>query len=394
MISLEQALLVLDESLGNRPIESCDTHVRSADGHILRETVVSALDLPPFNKSIMDGYAVMADDIRDVYDVIEHIPAGTVPTLPLMPGQASMVMTGAPLPEGAGRVIIFEDTDRGEQRVSVRRHDERTNIALRGSRICRGDPVLEAGHRITPRSIAALLSCGVESIKACRPLRVAMITTGNEIVRSVDELRPGAIIDSNGPMLEAMCARKAWQLSHEEAVLDTLDQLTEAVRRSSRDADILLLSGGVSEGTYDFVPEALTQSGYRICFNRVAVRPGKPSTMAIREDCVAFGLPGNPVSAFVAFHMLVVRAARLLSGETPHAEPIRATLGESITRQHMDRTDLVPARIQAGNVVPVTYHGSDHLLALCHADGFLRIPVDVPELNAGDGVQFYPITGW
>ena len=394
MIALEQALLLLDESLANKRIESCDTLVRSASGHILRETVVSALDLPPFNKSTMDGYAVLADDVRDVYDVIERIPAGTVPTRPLMPGQASMVMTGAPLPKGAGRVIIFEDTDRGEQRVSVRRHDERTNIALSGSHIRRGEAILKVGHRMTPRSIAALISCGVESIKTSQPLRVAIITTGNEIVRSANELRPGAIVDSNGPMLEALCARNAWQLSRDEAVLDSLEPLTEAVQRASRDANIVLLNGGVSEGKYDVVPDALMQSGYRICFNRVAMRPGKPSTMAVRRDSVAFGLPGNPVSALVAFHMFVARAARLLSGETQHPEPIRAALGKFIKRKHTDRTDLVPARIQAGTVIPITYHGSAHLLSLCDADGFLRIPIDTPELNVGDMVQFYPITGW
>jgi len=393
MISFEEAQRILDKELLDRTIPPESFSVLDGLGLALAEPAVSRLDLPPFDKSAMDGYAVMEHDKRDAYRVLEQIPAGKIPTLPLEPGSASMIMTGAPVPKGAGRVIMFEDTNRGAEVVRVNRHDERPNICQQGEDVRAGQQILSAGTRLGAGEIANLVSCGISRVSATRRVRLAIITTGNEIVASFEDIEPGKIMDSNGPMLVALGVEQACEVVHRKRVSDDCRVLLSAMEEGSRLADIVLLSGGVSAGKFDFVPDAMKAAGFEIRFDRVAMQPGKPITFAVAKDAIAFGLPGNPVSAFVGFHFFVRRAAGFLSGMAPSLKSFKVSLGEEIRRRRVGRTAFQPCTLDRdGRVHPIAYHGSAHLLALCGADGFLKVPEGVAEIADGEKVDFYPVS--
>lgn len=392
MIQLDAALNILDDKLADRHLPSEDVPVEDACGRILAEPAVSRVDLPPFRKSAMDGYAVMDQDKHDTYRVLEQIPAGKTPSVPLEPGSCSMVMTGAPVPENTGRVIIFEDTDRAIDVVTVNHHDERLNVCEQGEDVRIGQEILSKGKVIGAREIANLISCGISKVTVVRRVRVAIITTGDEIVASFEDLAQGKIIDSNGPMLAALATEQCFDIIFRKRVSDNQEPLTAAIKEGSDLADILLINGGVSAGEFDFVPEAMKAAGFEIHFDRVAVKPGKPITFATKENSVAFGLPGNPVSTFMGFQLFVRRAANLLCGRDQQIKSFKVTLGETIQRKRVGRTSFHPCIIDSDGVAfPIQYHGSAHMLALSEADGFVSIPTGVKEIEPGEMVLFYPI---
>lgn len=392
MIPWEESIERLDAVMMARsPLPAEAIEVADAFDRILAEEVRSRLDLPPFDKAAMDGYAIIDGDQRDEYEVIEHIPAGQFPTKPLAPGQAARIMTGAPLPENAGRVVKWEDTDNGTATVHVERHGGKSNVCKLGEDVRRGDAIFSPGARVTPVVLANLLSCGVERIQARRVPRVAILATGDEIVSSPKDLQPGKIMDANGPMLESLCRRHGLELIARCIVPDTIDDLRSAVEELSRDVDLLLLTGGVSAGDYDFVPPVLRDCGFTIHFDSVAVQPGKPLTFATSENTVIVGLPGNPVSVLNGFHVTVMRVVSHMLGRAFAPRSFAARLRNAYRRRRGRRAAFVPCRLyEDGTVEAIAYHGSAHLLAVPSADGMMFIPREVTELAAGAPVAFYP----
>lgn len=392
MVLFEEAKAIVDNILAGRCVQSETLPVLRSHGRILAETPISRLDLPPFNKSAMDGYAVMDGEERDEYRVLEHVLAGKVPSKRLEPGTASKVMTGAPVPEGTGRVIIVEDTDRGDELVRVFTHRADANICWKGEDVRVGQRLPGNGTMLGALSVANLVACGISEVRVARPIRVAILTTGDEIVDSVEDIVPGKIMDSNGPMLEGLALKHHLDVVTRRIVEDDRTILAEAIGDASARADITILSGGVSAGDSDFVPQALTDAGFAIHFDRVAMKPGKPLTFASKDDRVAFGLPGNPVSVFVGFHLFVLRATVQLSGVSPTERSFHVRLRNDIKRKSAERIALVPGAIGSdGYAEPIAYHGSAHLLALSEADGFLQIPKGVNQIHAGDDILFYPV---
>ncbi|MCF7958906.1 MAG: hypothetical protein K9M57_10705, partial [Phycisphaerae bacterium] len=193
-ISLAQALATIDKHLSTRHLKSHDCPVSQAHGHVLTQKVFSRLNLPPFNKSAMDGYAVTAEDRRDLYTVLENIPAGKTPTKPLKPGTASRVMTGAPVPENTDRVIMFEHTDNGSEQVKVFKHSDKTNICMKGEDIHTGKLIYQPGINIGAIEMANMLACGIHTVRVYDRPKIAILTTGNEIVSDPADLAPGQII--------------------------------------------------------------------------------------------------------------------------------------------------------------------------------------------------------
>lgn len=393
LLGFADALAVVDDAVAPRTLDTECLPVVQAHGRTLAADAQSRVNLPPFNKSAMDGYAVMTGDVRDLYQVIEEVPAGKHPTLPLRPGTATKVMTGAPVPDGAGRVVMVEFTEREGAAVSIHRHGGRTNICLRGEDVEVGDTVLRRGTLLDALALANVVACGVETVNVWRPVRLAVLITGDEIVTSFDELEPGKIIDTNGPLLAGLAAEYGLSVAVHERVPDIKDALRRSIDAAARQADIVLLTGGVSAGDYDFVPDCLTAAGFRIRFDRVAVKPGRPLTFATRKDTIALGLPGNPVSVYVGFHLVVRRIAALLMRAPLPPRAIRATLKSELKQKRADRTSFIPACLDDnGQVQPVDYHGSAHLLACRHADGLLEMPSGVDLMPAGCPATFYPLS--
>jgi len=392
MISLDQALEIVKSQVAGKTVRSETIPVRQGLGRIVIEDQIACLDLPPFNKSAMDGFAVRQDDIRQQYKLIETVPAGKVPAKKLEHGTAIKVMTGAPVPEGAGQVIMVEHTRTAGDTVDVFCQSKETHICLKGEDIRRGDRVLKAPAVLGPLEIANLISAGITTIKAAAKLNIAILTTGDEIVDSPDLLESGKIMNSNGPLLEALCRKYALDVTTNRIIPDEMQTTIEAMRDALNTADIVVLSGGVSAGDFDFAAAAMERIGLQVHFNRLAVKPGKPMTFASSDDKVVFGLPGNPVAVFLMFHLFVLYAARLLCGL--HRRPcyVNLPLAADFHRRKADRTAFIPCRLSDEGVLKTfPYHGTAHLHALLESDGFFVVDQDVTEIAAGQRVRFLSI---
>jgi molybdopterin molybdotransferase len=308
-------------------------------GRVLRQEVRSPRDVPPFRNSAMDGFAVRAADIAGassdrpaVLAVAETVAAGSVARRPLEAGRAIRIMTGAPVPDGADTVVRVEDTDPGDDAVAVRvAVPEGANVRHPGEDVRRGDVVLEPGRAIRPADIGVLASIGVAVLRVARRPRVAIIATGDELVELGQPLGPGQIVNSNAYTLAAAVE----DLGGEAVVLGIVPDRPEALRsafaRGLR-ADILLSTGGVSVGNFDFVRTILAELGYRESFWKVAQKPGKPLSFGHCGQTPVFGLPGNPVSALVCFYVYVAPAIRAMMGSRDvHLPIVAATLAAEVS---------------------------------------------------------------
>jgi molybdopterin molybdotransferase len=390
MIRLEEMNRRLAEAVGGARLPTLGLDVRRARGHVLATDQTSRVDLPPFDKSAMDGYAILPGDEQKTYRLLGTVAAGQAGTLGLSPGSTVKVMTGAPVPAGSGRVVMQEQTEERDGVVTVHKHGGAVNICRMGEDVKRGDVVLRAGKRLGPLEIANLVACGVTQVDVVRPVRLAIISTGNEIVDGPEQLQPGKIIDTNSPLLEALTEAHGLELASLTRVTDDRDATAQAIRAGVEAADIVVLSGGISVGEFDYVHDALADLGIEELFAGVALKPGRPLTAA-RSGAgkLVVALPGNPVSVYLMFHLVVLRVAALLSGSDPDLREIELELGSDFSRRFTERREYVPSRLSdAGRVLPVEFHGSAHLTALMECDGFMIVPDGPAKLPAGSRVQF------
>jgi molybdopterin molybdotransferase len=264
-----------------------------------------------------------------------------------------------------------------------------------GEDVRRGDVILKAGMRLGALELANLLACGVTNVEVVRPVRLAIISTGDEIVERPDQLEPGKIIDTNTPLLESLAKGHDLEVVSVARVADDRDGTARAIRAGVEAADVVALSGGISVGEFDYVHDALADLGIQEIFSGVAIKPGRPLTCArANSGTFVVALPGNPVSVHLMFHLCVLRIAALLSGADPELRELELELGARFTRRFTERQDYVPARVsEAGIATPVEFHGSAHLTALTRADGYLIVPIGPAELAAGSRVRFLPL-GW
>ncbi|MGA2798999.1 MAG: molybdopterin molybdotransferase MoeA [Thermoguttaceae bacterium] len=391
-IPLDDALGIVDKALSDTTISSRKVAVRDGFAQILAADQLSRLHLPPFDKASMDGYAVLDGDVRDAYKVLETVMAGSTPTASLRAGAAVKVMTGAPVPSGAGRVIPLEHVRSHGDEIEVIRPTNDANICPQGEDVRPGDVILRAGRRLGPLEIANLISCGITEVDVFRPIRLAVLSTGDEIVDDPSDLGPGKIINANGPMLALLGRRYSMEIAVEKSIPDRRADTVEAISTALTCADLVLLSGGVSVGDFDFVGAAMAEAGLCLHFSSVAVKPGRPLTFATRGGAAVFGLPGNPVSAYVMFHLFVLRAAARMCGIPGTPREITLRLGREFRRRKSDRVEYVPCRIgDDGALIPVEYHGSAHLTALGEADGLFIVPLDISSIPAGRPVRFLPV---
>ena len=388
MIPLDVALQIVDGFAASTSVGTETIDIRNSAGRVLAADAVSKLSLPPFNKSAMDGYAVMADDERDEYQVLEFIAAGSVPAKPLKPGTASKVMTGAPVPENAGKVIMVEFTEQTGGKIRVTKHSDKPNICIKGEDIKPGDIILKAPAKLGPLETANLISTGISEVQVYKKIRVAVISTGDEIVNNPAMLTDGKIMDSNGPLLEGLCEKHSLEVTSLQTVKDDRKTTVKAIKAAMDTSDIVILTGGVSMGDMDFVDTAMNDLGLKVHFNRVAVKPGKPMTFASAENKAVFGLPGNPVSVYLMFHLFVLPAAEKICGLQP-PQITQLPISEDFKRKKTDRTLYAPAEITPlGKLKPIKYHGSAHLLALTKADGFFIVEKGTSEINQNEKVKF------
>lgn len=360
----------------------------SALDRVLAESIQADTDLPPFNKSSMDGYACRMADAFQPLRVLEHIPAGKVPRFPIAPGTCSKVMTGAPVPEGADCVLIVEEVEEfGDATVRFTGSHPRYNIVPRGEDIRSGDRVLDIGTRLCPQHLPILASAGCVQPAVRRKPRVAILATGDELVPSSQKPGEGQIRNSNSIQLLALAMAAGAEAVDLGIVRDHEGDLQKAWEGALTKHDVVLSTGGVSMGDYDLVPDILRHHGFKIHFDRVAIQPGKPVLFGTRGEQACFGLSGNPVSSFLQFHLFVTPFLAALQGAAPPARIIPLLLGEPFTRRNAGRMGWVPVGIDhEGYVRSLEFHGSAHINAFALADGIMAFPMGVDALDKGSRI--------
>jgi molybdopterin molybdotransferase len=383
-------------SIGQEQVDISDSLNR-----ILTQDVVSDLDMPPFNKSAMDGYACRAEDLDQELSVIEVIQAGYMPKKKISKLESSKIMTGAMLPEGADCVIIVEETEEiGSNKVrftgtlekdsngSFKYFQKRKgNICYKGEDIQCGEIVLSKGQIIKPQHIAVLASVGcVEPFVSIKP-KIGIIATGSELVEPYEKPEGPQIRNSNSYQLSAQIEKMGVISKHYGIVEDTEDTIDLCIKKAIAENDIILVSGGVSMGDYDFVPKIIKNNGIKILFDQVAIQPGKPTTFGVSDEVICFGMPGNPVSTFVQFEILVKPFLYKMMGYNFTPNCFSLALGKTIKRKRVDRELLIPMNINGGKVFQVEYHGSAHINAMCAAEYFLSLPIGVAEIQKGTVVN-------
>lgn len=395
MITLEAALSTIKNTLAHTSLPRQVVPIRQAVGRFLLSDVRSRLDLPPFDKSAMDGYAILEGDERSEYRVLETVRAGKIGSAELSPGAAVKIMTGAKVPANTGRVVMLEDTTERNGMVTVHKHTKAANICKMGEDIKAGQLILKDGRRLDETDISNAIACGVGEVAVARQAKAAIISTGDEIVESFEELTPGKIMNSNGPMLSLLCRKHGLDVVAESSVTDDPAALEKALAAALECADLVALSGGVSVGEYDYVPDVMRKLGLEIHFDGVAIKPGKPTTFASRGKSVVFGLPGNPVAVYLTFHLFVLWATALMSGATQSGvRRFQVPLARDFARRKADRQEYLPSRLnEAWQAEILEFHGSAHLAALMEADGFAVVPQGASSRVAGDKVEFMPLKG-
>lgn len=397
MISPEEALRRV---LAHTPrLEAEEMPVLEAAGAVLAEPVASDMDLPPFDKSAMDGYAARSDDLAHLpalLAVTEEVPAGAVPTRPVEAGGCAHIMTGAPVPEGADVVVKVEDTEpAGAGRVRILRAGAAgRNVCVHGEDVRRGETVLQAGRRLRPAEAGLLASVGRERVRVFRRPRAAVLATGDEVVPASATPAPGQIRNANSWSLRAGCRRAGVACDDLGIARDTESDLRARLAEGLA-RDLLLVSGGVSVGTWDFVPQVFEALGVDVHFETVRQKPGKPTVFATHEGGVVFGLPGNPVSTLVTFRLYVLPAIRAMMGDpAPAPACVAAALAEAVAVQG-DRRKYLPATLRrdgagwTAHLVPT--HGSADLVSFCRADALA--PLEPGHHGQGDMVEAVPMDG-
>jgi molybdopterin molybdotransferase len=365
-----------------------------AHGRVLREDVAAAYDLPPADNSAMDGYAVRAQDIANApvrLPVSGDIPAGHPASHALEPGTAMRIMTGAFVPDGADTVVQVELTDGATDAVTISKALVRgVNVRRRGEDMRSGDVVLRAGARIGPAELAVLAAVQKTAVSVARRPTVAILSTGDELIDLDGVLAPGKIVNTNAPLLAAL-VRDAGAIPRVLGIVRDTREETIAALQAALDADFVITSGGVSVGAFDFVKEALEAVGADTKFWRVAMKPGKPVVLSRRGDCLIFGLPGNPVSCFVSFHLFVRPALRKSLGETGTLVPALVEMRVTAPlRSAGDRRVYVRVHVEPENgelvAQPLTSQGSGSLTSMLGANGLAIVEQGVTNVAAGQRV--------
>jgi molybdopterin molybdotransferase len=366
--------------------------LQESNGRVLVEDVFSDINMPPFNRAAVDGFACRREDIHETLEIIETVRAGMSPLKKVSPGQCSRIMTGAPVPEGADCVIMVEETvETGTDKIIFAGEKTKTNISPFAEDVKEGDRVIASGTLVGPQHIAIMAAMGHINPKVAKRPLVSVIATGDEIVEP--HLKPGIsqIRNSNAYQLIAQIANAGALPVYMGIAPDNEGDTFRMIEDALAQSDVVLLTGGVSMGTFDFVPEILGKAGIDILFRTIALQPGKPTIFGIKGDKRIFGLPGNPVSAFTIFEILVKPMLRKMMGIPEQVDGLLLPLGEDYHRKRTDRMQWIPVQIRNGKVFPLEYHGSAHIFSLATAHGIAAIPLGMNKLTTGDLIDVRPV---
>jgi molybdopterin molybdotransferase len=384
MISFEEAYEIVMNSFFRMGTETI--HFTDSLNRILAENVISDIDIPPFNKASVDGFACRKSELGQELEIIETIRAGKAPEKEPQPGQCSRIMTGATVPNNADCVIMVEDTElTASGMMEFKGVFKKENIAWKAEDVKKGDRVLISGRAIRPQDIAVMASVGCTSLIVSKMPKVAVISSGDELVEPDNVPGFSQIRNSNAYQLMAQVERAGAKGKYYGIAGDDEEETFSIVSGAISENDIVLITGGVSMGDFDFIPSVLERAGVSILFTRVAVQPGKPTTYGRHKKALVFGLPGNPVSSFVLFEWLVKPLIVKMMGSDWKPIEIKLPMKEEFSRKYAERMAFIPVVITEGyEVRAVEFHGSAHISALPAADGIIALPVGGKIIKKGE----------
>lgn len=397
ILSREEALARFEAALFPRAIPSERRKLADALGASLAEDITAPIDVPPFDRSNVDGFAVRSADLATAGEGApvrlglngETIHCGTVPVLQVAAGTATPIATGGPLPRGADAVVMVEHTQpAGSGAIEVRRAASPGQfISYAGSDIARGEALLRAGPIIGSREVGMLAACGVPEVRVVRKPRVAVISTGDELVQPGEVLAPGAIFDTNGAIVTAAIDENGGEAVFLGAIPDDEAQLEAAMRRALADADMLVLSGGTSKGAGDLSHRIISRLGQPgIIAHGIALKPGKPLCLAVCDGKPVVILPGFPTSAMFTFHDMIVPVLRKMAGLPPRSDAKVSAIVPVRIASELGRTEFVMVSLVEGKDGLIAYpsgKGSGAITSFAQADGFLRIDALADQMPAG-----------
>lgn len=387
MITFEEALTIVQDAVFYE-VNAENVSLDKSLNRVLAQDVLSDVNMPPFNKSAMDGYACRMEDIFEELEVLEIIPAGTEPTTAITKGQCSKIMTGAMMPEGANCVLKVEETEElANKKIRFTANQTKSNFVVNGHDVREGDLVMKKGMIIEPQHFAVAASVGLTEPRVYKKIRVGVISTGDELVEP--QTKPGLskIRNSNAYQLIGQLQKMNVTPYYFGIARDNEESTSRIISKAINETDVILLSGGVSMGDYDFIPKIFDQLGVDIKFKTIAIQPGKPTVFGVLNNKFIFGLPGNPVSSFNIFELLAKPLIYKLMGHHYDLPKISMPMGRAYNRKRSARKSFIPVKVENGKVWPLEYHGSAHINALSEAYGIVAIPIGTSELNEGDLVD-------
>jgi len=400
---LEDALKTVLETVPVLGVEKIG--LLEALGRVLAEDIIAERDNPPWDNSAMDGFAVRHEDIKQqhaittptVLQVIEDVPAGKFPAQKVGEGEAIRIMTGAPIPEGADTVLKVEDTEHTPDSVKVFKEEPRgANIRLRGEDVRKGDCIIPSGKAIRPAEAGMLAILAKPFVFVYQRPRVAVLSTGDELADLDERFNEEKIINSNSYGIAA-AVQEAGGLPILLGIAKDQPEALKAKIRQGLNADILVLSGGVSMGDYDFTKPVFQELGGEMNFWKLAIRPGQPVAFGKIGKTLAFGLPGNPVSSMVTFEQLVRPAMLKMCGHTVLHRPVVQALFQERFSKRPDRRHFLRGVLWMENdmlmVRTTGSQGSGILTSMVKANGLIDVPVEVEKLKPGDVVNVQVLGG-
>jgi molybdopterin molybdotransferase len=391
MISFEEALQIIESSVTVAGSEKIP--LQKALNRILAQEVVSDTDMPPFDKSAMDGYACRRIDLGNELRVIEEIPAGRVPEKKISANLCARIMTGAMLPKGADYVLMQEHAElKDPRRLSAKMQSEHTNICYKGEDVKAGDRLLKTGTRLLPASMAILAAAGCVMPRVYQRPRLAIISTGDELIEPEALPVTGKIRNSNGMQLVAQALQFGLPADYLGIVSDNRQMLLNTLSAALEKYHVVLISGGVSVGDYDFVPGIISELQMDILIRGMNVKPGKHLLLSKKGSQYVVGMPGNPVSSFVLFEVLVKPMLRKLTGCNEDPVLLKVPLAKDYHRKNQNTLFFIPVFLTAeGKAMPVEYHGSAHIHAYSAANGIMDVPVGQQDIKEGEIVHVRPL---
>lgn len=391
MITYEKGLQLILNSVGKINTEKVD--LSKALNRVLAEDVFTDMDVPSFDKSAMDGFAIRSEDIHEELEVLEFVPAGAAPSKTIGVKQCSRIMTGAMVPKGADTVLMIEHTEEvGDNKIKFIKDSSKSNILKQGEDLKEGDKVLTSGTLLNPAHIGILASVGKVDPQVFKTCNVGILATGTELVSPYETPTAPHIRNSNSYQISALCEENGANATNKGMVDDDPLDIKNTVEELLEKHDIVLFTGGASFGDHDFSSQVLKELGAEVKFHLMAIQPGKPVLFATLKDKFLFGLSGNPVSSSVQFQLLVRPLIKKLMGRKDLNHSYQLIIAQDMKRKKSERDLFFPVKYtETMEVMPLEYHGSAHLNAYESADAMACFPIGSTHLTKGEKVYVRPL---